>query len=1141
MAVEELTTIYRKIAEGNGKEYELLFALQGIFLAVTEFDPVTDKPLHSTVDDVLHTLASFDIGQNGWHNDRLHHIVGFVSSAIHSLIEILHEKNLREHRITRPEQVHEVDSRCMMWLAKKPGFTIKQKIASEQRMMGVYHTTSLDTAENRLFKAFMQNLDELLSEKENAAVKCGKPLDDDSGRFVATVHNWLKSEECSIIGRWNNTPPNNTLLNDKNYRKIWKGHLMLQNLSGQIQHDLKHIDELKNHAFFWLSAAKMNRNNAVRFKQGVLFPDYKNLSFSNKRELTGFAKSARIGFWYDFSIVGESDGITLSLGDNNSSFSVKDKENIGDIYSLAEQVCSQPGVQLKNDFKILSDKETEEKIPVHPVAAVDLNSVLPNFASGDGTKVTGTGIFTKKLLHQSHCNEGEWYPCSAARSKLIDSIPDNIKTFSIHSVFNRNLHAESDKAENRILIEKACADFAKTIKEELHCRKCFYITSDDVDDFSPSVKAFKHSMNAAFQKTEIMPRSIAALFMRLPEIQSSFSDGDEFAVCADYNDYKIETKIRIVVNDELAQKNPETKGIQFKRIGYSKVIRNPLQLMKLKRRRNPSMSKLPEKLKNVISLFVDEERLKDRFSADNYHFEDFLGGFDGGVPITEKFIIFQDENASSGALEYDRLQQITPDIPLWLDCLPRLSMIDSKRKEYVLVDPEKVAVCPAFGRTTEIPISWTFSFPVGKSFYEFPLIQGEESDGGKNPGDGEYFAYIKDSAFPLADETECRLHLTYTYGMPTPYHLEFIPLVPESAKFKSVSVKWENETHRDFVHDMPVPNFVREYTWDDMRRVPKEKEDRFGLRHSDIIWDWLPKEYKNFSNLAVWGDRWPGYNWYNPQKSLRFPALTAWNNGRSIYDDDCPRYFRELTLRAVEDLKTILEKNLYYEDTHFKFFLSCMHKDTPEWFSNELLEVVDRISWDVDYPSWIAYSLGDCSQEWQRELLSKTLDMFYSRDSEYAIRILAKALWRVNDFVFNLTAEDAGKILNAINRKLPVLRFDCYKNYDNWQNLKKFSACLECIVALCRLRETKDKGTVDEKMLEILSPSKNSDVKQILENLEYRKRNPVKIPTFLSFNIDRQGDNDNSPDLLYAAYGYLSGHIENNAITVLEAKFTEKS
>ena len=116
---EELGTIYRQIANGDGKNYEFLFSLEGLFLSVMDFDPVTDDPLPVTVDDVLHVLASFDFQKGSFQNDRLQHVIDFASSAVRNLIDILHEKNLREHRISRPEQVREVDSKSMMWLAKK--------------------------------------------------------------------------------------------------------------------------------------------------------------------------------------------------------------------------------------------------------------------------------------------------------------------------------------------------------------------------------------------------------------------------------------------------------------------------------------------------------------------------------------------------------------------------------------------------------------------------------------------------------------------------------------------------------------------------------------------------------------------------------------------------------------------------------------------------------------------------------------------------------------------------------------------------------------------------------------------------------------------------------------------------------------
>ena len=208
----------------------------------------------------------------------------------------------------------------------------------------------------------------------------------------------------------------------------------------------------------------------------------------------------------------------------------------------------------------------------------------------------------------------------------------------------------------------------------------------------------------------------------------------------------------------------------------------------------------------------DSNLLKDSFSVDESHFMHKVG-IQKNSPAKKEIVFFADNDSSVGAVKYDRLQKITPDIPLWLDVLPKLSMVDSTGKEYVLVEPEKVSIRPVVGKPMDIPISWKFVFPQGKAFYEFPLVQGDNKESSK------YFAFIKDSSLPLEHETKCRLKLTYTYGKPLPYDLEFISV--KSAEFRSVSVKWENKSRKDYIHDMPVPNFVREYTWEDMQSVQK--------------------------------------------------------------------------------------------------------------------------------------------------------------------------------------------------------------------------------------------------------------------------------------------------------------------------------
>lgn len=1169
---EELSKIYRQIASGSGKQYEYLFSLEGLFLSAMDFDPVTDEPLPVTVDDVLYGFASFDFEKVNFQKDRLQHIVDYVSSAVCNLIDILHEKNLREHRITRPEQVREVDSKSMMWLAKKPGFTVKQKIASEQRMMGVYHTTSLDTAENRLFKAFMEKLDELLIEKENASKKLNVPYSDEAERFTSTVHRWLKSDDASCIGRWNNTPPNNTLLNDKNYRKIWKAHLMLQTLNEQIQKDFDNIKRIQNRALFWLTAAKLNFNQNIRFRQNLLFPDYQELALIKNARLTGFAKTVS---WEKLMLSLEGGNLVITLGQEDARYSLPDDvDNISDIVSCAEQICSNffPNLDFEKSHPEQQESDTEA-LPLNPVAAVDLSSLLPSFALEDKRK----GRFTRKLLHQSILvnDNPNWLPCSSSRSKLIFTKSKSVKTFSIHSIFDEKLRSEIDAGENKSEIEKACSDFSKTIKKELNCQKCLYITSDDIDDFSPSVNAFKHSMNSAFSKTEILPRSIAVLFFLLPEIHNRFKKNDELTVRTINDEYEIRTKIGIGFDEKLLKQNPETKGFFFQRLGYERI----------ELRTDSSKKSVPESLKHILTL-QDVNLLNGNFSADDYHFE-------SKIPLKKtqfennEIVVYADCDTSSGAIEYNRLQQITSDIPLWCDFLPKLSMVDSTGEEYVLVEPKKVSIRPIVGKPVRIPISWKFSFPPHKPYYEFPLSQGEKKEKSK------YFAFIKDSTFPLDKETKCSLYLTYTYGMPLPYNLEFIP-VSDSAEFKSVVVKWENKSHKDNIHDMPVPNFVREYTWADMTSVAGRMKDG-KIENSNLTGEWLPKEFAKIRNAGVYqirhqipskkigqgvffldricpngknpicyiedkqhamiGSRvWcyldrvaNGYQAFDPHvvgskynvcgftKSLRFPAITVWNNGRSILDVDCPQDFRNETIKIVQKLQTCFGKETpECVKNEYMFLLSCMHKDMPDWFSSFMPKILSKVENNYDYPNWIAYSLGDCSMDWQKELLSKTLGLLEDQSkAEYAIRILAKALWRVNEFVFNLSEKEVGKILLSIKTELYSK-----KNRRPDEEKSIISACLECIVALCRLRNTKEHEMAEEKMLRLLSMATNNDVKIIVSKLRDIKKTDVKLKTFLTFEIDRPKE-DKTPELLYAAYGYLSGEIDSNAIKVLEADFGE--
>lgn len=1065
-----LDDIYKKIAKGECQEYVKLLTLQGFFSGILDFDPITNAPLPTTVDDMLRRILRVNL-EPAWWNDRFQNVIDFSAPAIKKLLDILHEKNLREHRISRPERVREVDTRCMMWLAKKPGFTIKQKIASGQRMMGVYHTTSIDTTENRLFKAYLQKLENIFLEKEAAAKQCGLPVSDDTALLFSTIHSWLRSNESAQIAMWNNVPPNNTLLNDKNYLKIWKSWLALQKLQNQNEQDLKKYDSLKAQVVFLLAVAKMNLSDQVRFRQTQVAADYERMAITGARGISlvleGWCnKKPKNAAWQNIKAQVVGNDVVFEIGKEKPVvFSIPQELNLlSELHSVADEICTKLFPELNFDHSL------EEQVANCNMAAVDLNSIMPFYTCFDAGKISRQGKFASKLLYQEATSDGEdaslSYSCSNSKYIVHN---ETTKTISIQSIFDSSLHHDLDAKDNAEVVNKACADFAHTIKTQLSTQKCIYITGDVVDDFSPSVNAFKRNLNVAFVRTEILPRSIAAVFCNFDVIKNRYKDGDKIVVRNLYDDYEIVTELKISINEELRKKNPQTNGIQFQRLEYHR-----------KEVKNAPACATP--LKKVLSI-RDANLLVGKFTANDFHFQKTSQVNTRQVTAGE-ITITAESDVSVGAIKYRQLQDITPDIYLWCDFLPRLSMVDMSGDEFVLVHPKKVTIQPIVGKPVPIPIEEHFSFPAKKYLYEFPLIQGE------NKEKTDYFAFIKDSGFPLKRETECRLNLTYTYGKDYPYNLEFIPVVKD-AEFRSVVVKWENTSHRDYIH-IPGPEYAQEDSWEKIQTISigkgrQETEilealDRsilnttclahFGWTNTFVVGQKTPtifqlatcikgtrcscntKMYPSMDNCDIRlktelktsfipdNDRygnplWVAYDWLPAGMEHRrsnyfresLPILNLWNQGRSSSDPDFPQDLYDKAQQLIGEALKLLANETAPKPVKDEVYnlLAAFHRDAPKEIFVYLKKIIGKTLLQNENEkeslyhhkrliNAFGYIVGNAELDEQKEILRKEISLTRCKKTitqRYGIEILGIALWRTRKCISNLSVNDVQSLLQV--------------------------------------------------------------------------------------------------------------------------------
>ena len=166
VVIDNIYSIIRKEETDSNTLIDCLF-IQNWFNSIFDFDPITNKPLSSTNDYLFSRINNLETsGSLFWWNDRIENIVRFTEFAVFNLFDMLHNKILSEHIITHSNRVRETDSTSIRWLSKKPGRTVRQKIADSGKLMGVFHIASIDTTENRLLKAFLIRMDSILYEKE---------------------------------------------------------------------------------------------------------------------------------------------------------------------------------------------------------------------------------------------------------------------------------------------------------------------------------------------------------------------------------------------------------------------------------------------------------------------------------------------------------------------------------------------------------------------------------------------------------------------------------------------------------------------------------------------------------------------------------------------------------------------------------------------------------------------------------------------------------------------------------------------------------------------------------------------------------------------------------------------------------------
>ncbi|BDR27666.1 hypothetical protein [Helicobacter suis] len=180
------------------------------------FDLSTGKFKTPDLFSFLENLLDFSYTQ-AIYKDDFYYLLCYVKKPLEILLTTPHTNTKRTH-IKKPISLaKEFDVRCALWLAKQPGYTIKDRL-KDNKILAVQRYQEVDTTENKLLKRFVKQVLRIASLRQD--LKEFAPL-------FAKIRHWLRSQEASQIQENRHITPNNILLHHPHYSKIFKAHQQL--------------------------------------------------------------------------------------------------------------------------------------------------------------------------------------------------------------------------------------------------------------------------------------------------------------------------------------------------------------------------------------------------------------------------------------------------------------------------------------------------------------------------------------------------------------------------------------------------------------------------------------------------------------------------------------------------------------------------------------------------------------------------------------------------------------------------------------------------------------------------------------------------------------------------------------------------
>ena len=1088
----------------NGENSRALLTQTHWFTVNTDFDPKTGEALPQALSAFLARVARSETP--GTLHDRLWRITEHARPSVERLFRALNESPRREQAMLPVHAVRELDANSFIKLSNRPGRNIREKLAGKPYLQAVRRFQSVNLPENRLLKAFVARLAKLLELRQNC-------LGEEKGELLPRIQSWLLSDETHTIARWDNLPPNNTLLSHRDYRRVWDAWRWLQTLDDDIARDFSQLEVRDKTMRLWNEYGRMYYDGRYLFAEIPVLFDYEKFEIRPWLSQLTFQKATRkIARYFGATTISEPVCVDLAVLCPRYATTKASSPSLCDTYLWQ---------QWKNN-------DESEDIECFNADAAYLHP--------DATSISSADLFFSKDNTREHLNRAARAFASRLRKvfkndRLIWLVPDFLNDFQLE-VTRRNLNARFPNAEP--LPRSVAAVFEQVGYSKIK-RDGFSIVVVDTVGGKTCV-------------TKIVARFDPELNRRLPGTSGFYWERCPPVIISrgglENGEGKEWTKYDIITVDGKGQWCDRIQPKEPQIIDINTITRNPIigQFEScINLTNNPVAGGI--RLHALQELAGDIPLWRDHILELSILHQRFclvgkdttvkpIRGLSVPIPVHDDFTLpakkphyqfplFQGENDDELGF-YARLD--SPAFPLKTDAVCKLNLTF----EYGADEPYKLIFEPLDKSFPPVRATWLRpeeviindapapEYPAPMSWVD--LRRAPKPDG---KATSDLLEWVVSAMDRLDSDLFIRPQKRTVGKIDSCWHAD------KNGKHFAFA-KCDATDTSVFIHEH---SFVEGSSYEDFE---EGDEVSFELqKHNGKFTGWkvAKPNYKETTRLHDFDDDATKDLVENIRKRLYVPFIHVWRDGRSITDEECPEDFANSAKHRIAYLTGLLSEAAIPQPVkdEILFLLSCLHNDTTGDCVQWVTEQVE--SGNIRDPRAVGFALGDVSKGWQQDIFSSLA----SRPNTSAISVFAYAIWHDQHFVERFSIAELKAILSSLSQRLAKINSvkpNGDEMKDKWNLRDWVRATTETLEMLLGLLRTRASTNPEIRLL--LQPHQKTTrelAKQVKRVTEIVAQANISLFSRVQLNMQKPAGN-RTPDLLYALRLYLSGDDGANTLRI---------